>query len=178
MSDLVRSLRLAAAICVIAAASSACQTKASTADTGPLNAGTRIETSDNEPGVRMTAPVGSDRSVGGLDMCTRSGPVTIRKLTFTATGAKVIAAKLYLRGPTDATATGIPSLPPGGTAAVGGTIDRPCRAEGDPTAQEIDVLLRRTDPAEVTGKIKIEYTEGDKPYALTFPFKVIMRPVK
>lgn len=164
--------RLVAAICLIAATTTGCDGQA---DSGPLLPGVTTTPAGIRTGLSLPAPTGRKFSVTGFDMCTKTDPVMITSVTFSASNARLVDSKMYLRGPGAGSTTGQPSLATGGSAATGTIVNHRCQLQGPPEAQELDVLLIRTDQAPATGEITIGYRSKHKNYALTYPVTITLK---
>ena len=173
------AVRLVAAICLIVATGAACRHDDGDGGPGGDSGGSLVpgltgEFVDNHAGVAGPLAVGRTSSYTGLDLCARTTPATITSLAFTSSGAEIVDAKIFIRDRSGGT-TGNPTLDPGGTRAIGAVIDRRCKPGGDARAQQLDVLLRRTGAAEVTGKLEIGYTSDGKPHRFVYPFTIVLR---
>ena len=133
-------------------------TLTSCTDLDDLAQGTSGEDSPFHNGVRGPAAVGAKVTWGGMDLCIRDQPVTITGIRFTSPGVRVVESRIYDRTASSArVGGGGPALLPGGRPAVGTTITTRCSPNPPPVTPELEVLVQRLDPQELSGYVVIDY---------------------
>lgn len=131
------------------------------------------------PNLGLPLADGRPRPVSGLMKLCATTPLTIIKVRFSQAAIEVVDAKLYERK--KVTGKDVPhppetALAPGGTPAVGATVDRLCRDTDADTVVDLDVLVRRAKGFGVGayGTVIIEYVTNGQHHWGSLEYPIVI----